>query len=91
LVEQHGFGRGTTYRLSVSRDLPSEQAPQAARTPRDRILDYVRWHGSINNSECRELLGVGIQRASYLLKKMVAEGKLTPVGSRRNRRYRPHE
>jgi hypothetical protein len=86
-MEQSQRQRRTTCKLSFSRDLPSEQTPQPSPTPRDRILDYVRWHGSINNSEYRELLGVGLNRASYLLRRMVTEGKLVRDGARRGSRY----
>jgi hypothetical protein len=51
-------------------------------------LEYVRQHGSINNSECRDLLRVGLQRASHLLKKMYMRGSLRREGERRWARYR---
>jgi DNA-binding NtrC family response regulator len=46
--------------------LPEEQA----------ILKYVKERGSINNTECRELLGIGMQRACYLLRKIHLAGML---------------
>ena len=54
----------------------------------ERILGYVREHGSINNAECRELLGVDLHRASYLLKRLAAEGELKRKGERRWAHYR---
>jgi|GEM_PF-228999 DNA-binding response OmpR family regulator/signal transduction histidine kinase len=43
----------------------------------ERILAYVRERGNISNTECRTLLAVDLQRASYLLKKMHAERRWT--------------
>ena len=56
--------------------------------PEDLILAHVREQGSISNTECRILLSVDLQRASYLLKKLHAEGVLEKHGERRWSRYR---
>ena len=85
LVEQQGIGRWTAYRLKVS---PELQEQRVSQTDEEKILAYVRQHGSITNTECRVLLDVALQRASYLLKKMVAEGLLKHEGGRRWARYR---
>jgi len=85
LVEQQGIGRWTSYRLKVSPELQEQRVPQ---TDEDQILVYVQQHGSITNTECRELLNIALQRASYLLKKMAAEGLLKRDGERRWARYR---
>src|SRR5713101_8958357 len=53
LVEQQGVGRWTSYQLKVSPELPEEREPQTAE---EKILEYVLQHGSINNSECCDLL-----------------------------------
>ena len=55
--------------------------------PEDRILAHVRDRGSISNAECRQLLSVDLQRASYLLKKLHADGLLAKRGERRWSRY----
>jgi hypothetical protein len=39
-----------------------------------------RERSSINNAECHELLGIDLQRASYLLKKLAAMGALKREG-----------
>jgi len=52
------------------------------------ILSYVRQHGMINNTQCRELLGVGIHRAWYLLRKLQRRGALQQDNSRRWAQYR---
>jgi DNA-binding NtrC family response regulator len=67
--------------------------PPGFRAPSDeaRILEHVRQHGGINNAVCRDLLGVGIQRACYLLRKLHRAGLLAREHSRRSALYRPHE
>jgi ATP-dependent DNA helicase RecG len=64
LVEQDGIGRWTTYSLSVAKELPEQHQPV---TQEDRILSYVREKGSITSQECQQLIGVGADRAYYLL------------------------
>jgi DNA-binding NtrC family response regulator len=54
----------------------------------ERVLAYVEEHGSINNSECRDLLGVELRHASYLLTKLCEYGLLRREGERRWARYR---
>jgi predicted HTH transcriptional regulator len=82
LVTQHGAGRWTTYSLNVQEEAPE---PRAERPPRDeeRILEYVRAHGSISNAQCRELLGENARRATYLLAKLLREKALVREGERR--------
>lgn len=84
LVEQQGVGRWTSYQLKVSSEQPEERKPQ---TDEEKIMGYVRQHGSINNSECRNFLQVDLHRASHLLKKMHAHGALRREGERRWARY----
>ncbi len=57
-------------------------------TEEQRIIDYVRERTSINNTQCRELLGVGIHRAWYLLRKLQRSGVLLQDSSRRWASYR---
>lgn len=85
LVEPHGASRWTSYTLRARRE-PSEQKAKLA--DEQKILAYVRERGSINDAECRELLGIDLQRASYLLKKLAAVGALRREGERRWARYR---
>jgi len=85
LLAQHGGKRGTYYTLAVTRELPD--APTAV-TDEDRILEFVRVHGSINNAECRELLRVSDEQARYLLaRKLVSGGKLLRQGSGKKTKY----
>ena len=54
----------------------------------ERILAYVEQHGSINNAECRELLGIGsYKKAGALLQKLRDTGKLRQIRTRRWARY----
>ncbi|MHC1729752.1 MAG: ATP-binding protein [Syntrophobacteraceae bacterium] len=85
LTEQSGFGRWTIYKLRV----PSERLqPPPVQGAEDKVLTFVREHGSINNAECRGVLGIDRGRAKYLLGKMVAEGVLVRYGERRWARFR---
>ncbi len=73
LVDQHGTRRWAYYTLNVPTEVKVIALPQ---TDEEKIIAYVREHGSISNSECRDLLNVGIHRASHLLKKMAIHGLL---------------
>lgn len=84
LVEQHGVSRWTSYTLQVSRERPEQKT---LHPDEEKILVYVREHGSINNAECRELLGVEDKRAWYLLNKMRKLSILKQEGRGRWSRY----
>ena len=62
--------------------------PGRAAGDEERILAFVAAQGSISNTECRDLLEVSPERASYLLKKLNAQGLLEQEGARRWSRYR---
>ncbi len=57
-------------------------------TYEEKILAYVKEHGSISNAECRDLLSIDLHHASYLLKKLHRYGLLKREGERRWARYR---
>ncbi len=86
LIKQHGTRRWAYYTLGVPAKI---EARVQARTDEDKILAYVREHGSIGNAECRALLGVEMLRAWYLLKRLSDAGSLRRVGTRRWARYVP--
>ncbi|MCC7261082.1 MAG: sigma-54-dependent Fis family transcriptional regulator, partial [Candidatus Latescibacteria bacterium] len=71
----------------ASAPLPGPAAGRPAHEE-ERILAYVRDHGSIGNSECRDLLGISLEQARYLLRKLSAQGAVELEGERRWRRYR---
>ncbi|MBI1922979.1 sigma-54-dependent Fis family transcriptional regulator [Candidatus Poribacteria bacterium] len=62
--------------------------PCTPQTDEERILAYVKAHGSINNKECRRLLTVDIHRASNLLRKLTKDGALIREGRHRHAKYR---
>jgi DNA-binding NtrC family response regulator len=53
----------------------------------EKVITYVREHGYIKNTQCRQLLNSDYHRTSYLLKKMSKEEKLVRVGERRGSYY----
>jgi len=65
-----------------------EQDSQSLTTDEEKILAYIREHGSITNKKCRDLLSVSYNRASYLLRKMHQYGLLVREGEQRWARYR---
>jgi len=68
---------------------PESTRPRGALAPEDQqILNYVKERGSINNTECRELLGIGIQRACYLLRRIHLAGLLERESNGRWSQYR---
>jgi ATP-dependent DNA helicase RecG len=82
LIEQQSAKRWTYYTLKVARKLP---APPAS--DEEKVVAYVGQHGSINNTECRDLLGYELQKCSRLLKSMRRRGLLKSTGERRWTRY----
>lgn len=54
----------------------------------DAVIAYLRQHGLINNTVCRQLLGVDRNRSSYLLRKLEKQGKLASEGQGRWAQYR---
>ena len=80
LIDQHGASRGTSYTLRPSRE---STAPKVLLADEEKILAYVRDHGSINNTECRRLLNVDDKRAWYLLNKLRHLDALGQVGKGR--------
>jgi len=81
--------RSTRRRAYSTLNVPSEvKVSQPVQTDEEKILVYVRNHGSINNAECRNLLHVGMQHAYHLLKKMHMRGSLVREGEYRWARYR---
>jgi len=68
--------------------LPQSEDGRSGGTPEERILAFVAERGTISNPECRALLGVGIQRACYLLRKLHLSGRLDRDHGRRWAQYR---
>jgi len=71
---------------SGSKSVPATRGALSSES--EKILAFVREHDAINNTECRELLSVGMQRACYLLRKMHSAGWLRRESHGRWSRYR---
>jgi ATP-dependent DNA helicase RecG len=82
LIQQCGSGRWANYALNVPAEYSSPQ------TREEKIFAYIRERGSINNTECRQLLNISRDQATYLLKKMEQAGFLRREGESRWTRYR---
>jgi DNA-binding NtrC family response regulator len=68
-------------------DVHDNQTASPLTTNEEKILAYVREHGSISNEECRDLISVDRHRANYLLQKMQRYGLLRREGELRWARY----
>ena len=53
----------------------------------DKILEYVRTHGSITRTHAEKILGTSAATASRLIKKMVNSGSLLQIGKTRGVKY----
>ncbi len=62
---------------------PSTSKIKLAEQDEQQLLDYVREHGRIDNSQAQQLLNAPHNRASYLLKKLLRERQLERHGERR--------
>jgi predicted HTH transcriptional regulator len=89
LVEMHGTRRWAYYTLSDHVPAQVQLPLPLAMSDEEKILAYVREHGSITNAECRELLGLADdeRRARYVLGKMVEQKLIRKVGDKRWTRY----
>jgi ATP-dependent DNA helicase RecG len=58
-----------------------------AMSDEERILAYIREHGSIKRADCQQLLGVDEIKAKYVLRKMKDAGLLRQEGTRRGAHY----
>ena len=92
-VHLHFIALGQRARSLPDAPQIREQAQQHDRpagqgaTAEEQIRAYLEEHGTISNTECRDLLSIDLQRASYLLKKLHAQGLLERQGARRWSRY----
>ena len=84
LIEQQSTRRWAHYTLNVSEEVKTTTSP---RTDEEKILTYVREHGSIKRAECQHLLGITRDQARYLLGKMWKRGILRREGEGKGTRY----
>jgi ATP-dependent DNA helicase RecG len=86
LIEMHGTRRWAYYMLAARAKVELEPADPQIRL----VLNYVCEHGSINNRECRDLLGWKDEergKAYRLLYRLAGERKLRKEGRGRGTRY----
>ena len=85
LIEMHGTRRWAYYTLSVQ-PMPHE-APSMSEA--GKILTYLQENKSATNFECRELLDLGDddRHVRYILSKMVEQGLIRKIGTKRWARY----
>ncbi len=76
------YRKELVIKRSQSQNLDKEDT-----THEEQVLSYVEQNGSINNSECREILSSDLHHASYLLKKLAEYGLLKSDGTGRWTRY----
>lgn len=94
LLEGRGAKKGKTYLLSaaVYRALGQPAAYVRARgfepeQSEQMILQYIRAHGSITRRQVMDLCRLDANQASYMLKKLVDQGRLQVTGKGRAARY----
>lgn len=100
ILERKGHTKAATYHLtkSVARDLIGKVAYTATKgidptRYAELVRTFVRDHGSITNTECRELLGLGdsdsarVEASRYLKRWSEPEGFLIPEGKTSKRKY----
>ena len=84
LTKQHSTRRWAYYTLNLPAE---EKVTPPSLTNEEKILAYVREHGSIRRNECRQLLGISNDKARHLLAKMCKRGLLFKTGERKDTRY----
>lgn len=53
----------------------------------EKILAFIREHGSISNRQARQITDLSATGVRYLLQKLSREGRIVPAGGNRNRTY----
>jgi ATP-dependent DNA helicase RecG len=94
LLETRGQGRGRDYHLSAAayRALGQQAAYVRAHgfEPQQQaqmILTYIEAHGSITRGQAADLCQISPRQARALLKRLVDQGELRLIGTRRAARY----
>jgi len=87
-IDSIAIAQPTSPAAIISSQPTNSTNSNQALNDEEKILTYIREHTRINNTECRQLLNLDYNKASYLLKKMNREGKLVREGKRRGSYYR---
>jgi ATP-dependent DNA helicase RecG len=85
LVEQKNTRRWAYYISKISNNIENFQISTISEE--ETILEYVKKHGYIKNSDCRKLLNINSDKAQYTLQKMKEKNLLKHVGSRKTSKY----
>jgi len=94
LVEAHGRTRSRTYMFSSG--IYQEEGRRAEYTRQagydhiaqsQMVIDYARQHGTVARRDVVQLCRLTEHQASYLLKRLVLDGRLEKRGDRRWTRY----
>ncbi len=85
LVEQKNTRRWAYYISKIADNIENFQIN--IMSDEEAILEYVKKHGYIKNSECQKLLNINSNKAQYMLQKMKEEKILQHVGSRKTSKY----
>jgi len=74
---------------TISNSQKISKTPQATSSlgEEEKIIQYLQQYGSINNTQCRDLLDIDYHHVSYLLKKLNNKGLLVQIGKRRGTAY----
>lgn len=86
LTSQHSSRRWTHYMLNVS--IVDKVEVTLPLLPEDKVLDYVRSHGSITRKQCAGLLDLKDIEARTLLHRMRDKGILMQIGYKKGSCYK---
>lgn len=74
------------YRSTSENGIKADKKPIKADR-QEKIVEYVKTHGTINNKEARDLLGLADSTTKRILKEMVEENILIVKGELKGRKY----
>jgi Uri superfamily endonuclease len=82
--KQHRAKRWAYYSLNVPVEIAVALHPA---TMEEKVLEYIRKHGSLSRIKCRALLGLSDIQTKYFLQKMNKARQLRLVGRGRGAKY----
>lgn len=86
LTTQHSSRRWSHYMLSVS--IADKGETTLPLLPEDKVLEFIRCHGSITRKQCAGLLDLKDIEARRLLHRMRDKGTLIQIGYKKGSRYK---
>jgi ATP-dependent DNA helicase RecG len=85
LIEMHASRRWATY--SLAPNLKTGADLSLLSENEQRVLQLVREQESASRQDCLQVLPITARQATYLLSRMVAQGRLARTGEKRGTRY----